>query len=107
MPNLEQFETREDFNKWYSTYRKNKSWKEYHTKYNREWRKRNTIFKDLVRRKVFMALKNGLIKKGKCEICESFEVEAHHDDYSKPLDIRWFCRKHHRAHDVATGKRKY
>jgi hypothetical protein len=41
------------------------------------------------------ACKNGLIKRGKCEICGSEEVVKHHDDYSKPLEIRWLCRKHH------------
>lgn len=32
-----------------------------------------------------------------CEVCGSKKTERHHDDYSEPLKIRWFCRKHHRA----------
>ncbi len=31
-----------------------------------------------------------------CEVCGStVRVVAHHDDYSKPLEIRWLCRSHH------------
>jgi ribosomal protein S27AE len=36
-----------------------------------------------------------------CEICGDATVDAHHDDYSKPLNVRWLCRSHHRAHHAA------
>ena len=43
------------------------------------------------------AIRSGLIKKKNCEVCnESYLVDAHHDDYNKPLNIRWLCRKHHK-----------
>ncbi len=31
-----------------------------------------------------------------CEVCHTTtDVESHHDDYSKPLSIRWLCKEHH------------
>ena len=44
--------------------------------------------------KVKYALKTGKIKRKVCEICGK-KAEAHHEDYSKPLEVKWFCHKHH------------
>ena len=46
-------------------------------------------------RAVAAALRRHELKRGKCEVCGSFRVDAHHDDYAQPLVVRWFCRKHH------------
>lgn len=46
---------------------------------------------------VAYALRNGKIERKPCEVCGSTDqVQAHHLDYSKPLDVRWLCFKHHR-----------
>jgi len=41
------------------------------------------------------AIKSGLLVRQPCEVCGHSPVEAHHGDYSKPLDVRWLCRTHH------------
>lgn len=45
---------------------------------------------------VSRAIKSGKLVRLPCEICGCINTQAHHDDYSKPLDVRWFCREHHR-----------
>jgi hypothetical protein len=42
------------------------------------------------------SLIRGLIRKEPCKYCGDLGTEAHHSDYSKPLDILWVCKKHHR-----------
>lgn len=41
-------------------------------------------------------LSRGRLKRSPCVICGDPQAEMHHPDYSKPLDIRWLCRRHHR-----------
>lgn len=45
--------------------------------------------------KVLNALVAGKIKKYPCEVCGAEPAEAHHDDYNRPLDVRWLCKQHH------------
>lgn len=53
------------------------------------------------------AVRSGKIVRQPCEVCNVthgsqrrdgsvVKVEAHHDDYSKPLEVRWVCTEHHR-----------
>jgi len=39
-----------------------------------------------------------LPQKFECSICQSTKkIEAHHDDYTKPFDIRWLCEQCHKS----------
>lgn len=41
------------------------------------------------------ALRNGNLTRHPCSVCSAVEAHAHHDDYSKPLDVIWLCHAHH------------
>jgi hypothetical protein len=48
-----------------------------------------------VKRIVKNALRQGVLIKQPCEVCGDPKTQGHHDDYSKPLSVRWLCQKHH------------
>jgi ribosomal protein S27AE len=52
------------------------------------------------------ALRRGKLKMQPCEKCGEKKVIAHHEDYSKPLEIVWLCRIDHikRHKDMKTNK---
>lgn len=50
------------------------------------------------------ALKKGILMKESCENCGNQNTQAHHDDYSKPLEIRWLCHICHQWHHGKTAR---
>jgi hypothetical protein len=42
------------------------------------------------------ALRKGTIEREPCLFCGGERVEGHHHDYTKPLEVTWLCRRHHR-----------
>lgn len=41
------------------------------------------------------AIRDKKIIRMPCEICGNKRSHAHHEDYSKPLEVRWLCALHH------------
>ena len=73
-----------------------------HAAYMREWRKTHPLtpaqrVKDIARSHANLGQKVGRLIPQPCETCGSQKVEKHHDDYSRPLQVRWLCRAHHLA----------
>jgi hypothetical protein len=49
------------------------------------------------------ARRNGTLSLQPCVFCGTMRsIVAHHDDYSKPLAVRWMCRRHHRLLHLGT-----
>ena len=46
---------------------------------------------------VSAAVRDGRLIKKPCRDCGEATTEAHHEDYSRPLDVIWLCRPCHRA----------
>ena len=52
-------------------------------------------------------IRDGKLFKEPCCICGSNEkIHAHHDDYAKPLNVRWLCAAHHRQWHIKNGEAK-
>lgn len=53
------------------------------------------------------AKRTGTLVPKPCVECGAARSEAHHDDYSKPLDVIWLCRFHHRRRDVELRQQRF
>ena len=66
----------------------------------KEWSDRSNEGKTEIERAahdaVRYALKKGTLKKERCQVCGDPKAEAHHDDYTKPLQVRWLCKRDHK-----------
>lgn len=63
--------------------------------YQRARRGRNKL-KAIAWNMISNGLRDGKITRKPCQVCGNPKSEAHHHDYSKPLDVIWLCFKHHR-----------
>ena len=45
--------------------------------------------------KAHLAVWKARLAKQPCGICGAINSQAHHEDYSRPLEVQWLCPKHH------------
>lgn len=75
-------------------YQKSPKGRESHKKACEKWIEKNVI-KRSAHILVGNAVRKGDLAKSACEICGCDKSNAHHDDYAKPLEVRWLCDLHH------------
>ena len=53
------------------------------------------------------AIRSNKLFREPCEVCGIEEkIHAHHDDYLKPLNVRWLCSSHHHQWHEENGEGK-
>ena len=77
--------------------------------YHREYMRRRYLADEHFREKqkaraaVGHAIRDGLLERRGCESCGNSQSEAHHADYSQPLQVRWLCRTCHENEHGGAG----
>jgi len=61
----------------------------------------------MARSLVAVKIKKGELLRQPCQICGREKTDAHHNDYSKPLEVQWLCRKHHRDFHSGNELKQY
>lgn len=69
--------------------------KEYREKYPKKYKAHNLV-NNAIRKKYLIA--------EPCEICGNENTHGHHDDYDKPLNVRWLCPEHHKEWHAKHGE---
>lgn len=59
--------------------------------------------KDYARQALHRAIKRGEVLRLRCENCGNPRSQAHHHDYSKPLDVIWLCQRCHAEEHLKAG----
>lgn len=111
MPSREQFESNDEYNKYFRDYRaKNrKKMRKYNREYNSKYRKIHGYYwetkwsndnpeKVKARQLAHEALRLGFIVRKSCRKCKTSEnLVMHHPDYTKPIDVVFLCKACHKA----------
>lgn len=70
---------------------------------NRAWRQADRR-RSAAHNAVARAIRRGELSRRPCEQCGAAKTVAHHDDYNKPLEVRWLCQPCHVRHHKFLSK---
>ncbi len=75
---------------------------------NKDWKTADSLAyqklnpeKRAAHRVVYTAIKQGKLIKEPCTRCGLDPAQAHHPDYSKPLEVVWLCPSHHKLEHLS------
>ena len=89
--------------------------REYNRIYNQKWRKENGYHNEensklrypekvqarsILRRSII----KGEIVRLPCEVCGEVKSQGHHEDYTRPLEVKWLCTVHHKERHKVINK---
>lgn len=83
--------------------RSSKKFKNYYKQYSVKRKLKTNPITIVAIHKINKAIAMGKIKRQPCEVCahiglrNTINIQAHHDDYKKMLEVRWFCPYHNAA----------
>lgn len=94
-----------------------RKWEEANPDYFREWYEKvggRRLYEASIRDPAKIKARNALqyaVRSGKivrrpCERCGAGDAHGHHEDYSKPFEVHWLCRKCHDAHHRRVPRRR-
>lgn len=92
--------------RWSQEYLDSDAFKESARRAKEKWAANNPI-KVKAATKVGNTVRDGKLDKSvSCEVCGTTDavIHGHHDDYSKPLEVRWLCAACHRQWHVENGE---
>ena len=89
-----------------NSYQMTKSYTDSHNKAAEKYRRKYPL-KYKAHNMANNAIRDGKLFREPCEVCESTDnIHAHHDDYLKPLNIRWLCASCHSKWHSINGEAK-
>lgn len=90
---------------WSKNYYKTPKGREARLRY-KQWYQERYPERLLAERSLNRAVESGEIERQPCWVCGAEPAQGHHDDYSKPLEVRWLCPGCHPPADVARRLRE-
>src|SRR5688572_25231466 len=66
----------------------------------RFWKLTDAAKREFARKLLCTARQRGLLDGKRCCVCGDKNAEGHHDNYDRPYEVAWLCKRHHTARHI-------